>query len=62
MAQRNRPGVLNGLEGIGGVPVHLRDLGRRLQHVFFIPEFIQSELKLGIDGVLDEADLGSNAQ
>lgn len=62
MTQQHPPGVLNGLEGIGGVPVHLRDLGRRVQHVFFVPEFIQSELKLGIDGVLDDADLQRNAK
>lgn len=54
----NQPGVLNGVEGIGGVSVHLRDPGCRIQHVFFRAVLVQSELKLGIDGVLDDTDLG----
>lgn len=53
----NRPGVLNGLEGVGGGPVHLRDPGRCFQHVFLVAVLVQFELKLGVDTVLDDADL-----
>lgn len=53
----NQPGILNGLEGVGGVSVHLRDPGCCSQQLFFSSVLVESKLKLGIDGVLEDADL-----
>jgi len=54
---QHQPGILDGMEGVGRRAVHLCDSGHRSQQLIFGFILVESKFKLGLNAVLNDADL-----